>query len=186
VGGHFLNPTEVMTRARQASHRLSAARNGEGATLSIVVVASGSSDARYRAAQALIQTSSSYSAQVIVVSPGEPDHALQSLLNRGGAEYVSAPSGCSRAEMCDLGMGQVTGSIVAVRDDSEVGDGAWLGAFRRLIPDAGSSRDRAIAVGETVVMDSMVPSAAPVDLPPSLVPADLPRPTVSIEMAATM
>lgn len=69
----------------------------------------------------------------------------------GGAEFVVAPVGSSRAEMCDLGMTRVHGSIVAVRDDVTIGDAAWLDAYRAVLP-----RREAAAPLESVVMDTQV------------------------------
>lgn len=185
-----------MHRSRQAGGTSRAPTNHPvtTATLSIVMVAAGSNDARVRACRALLDSSAPFDAQVIVVARGEPDSALLALANRGGAEVVRAPDGSTRAEMCDLGMKQVTGSIVAVRDDVDVGDASWLAAFSRIVPMQSPAprveRELAVAVGaERVLMDSMAPGrahrgdAAPVrqplaDLP--LVPAPL------VEMAATM
>jgi hypothetical protein len=59
--------------------------------------------------------------------------------------------------MCDLGMSRANGNIVAVRDDVSVGEGEWLDAYRRVLPN----RDVApVAPLEAVVMDTMVASRA--------------------------
>ena len=93
-------------------------------------------------------------AQVIVVSQ---DHnpGFASAVERNGAEFVAAPRGCTRAEMCDLGMGVAQGAIIAVRDDVSVGDAAWLDVFRKVLP----KREAApVAPMESVVMDTFVAS----------------------------
>jgi hypothetical protein len=85
------------------------------------------------------------------------DPAFAVAVERHGAEFVEAPSGSSRAEMCDLGMSRACGTIVAVRDDVSVGDAGWLDAYRRIVPKVEISP---IAPIETVVMETMVASRA--------------------------
>lgn len=163
------------------------------ASLSIVVVSAGSSESRYRAVRVLMDTSANLAAQVIVVSRSEPDQALNSLLSRGVAQFVGAPAGCTRAEMCDLGMSQVTGTIVAVRDEADIGDAGWLRVFQRVVPSVTTEsvlHDRAIAVGgETVILDTMMAGHGHLgDVAPILHPrGDIVRsPVASVEMAAIM
>ena len=69
-----------------------------------------------------------------------------------GAEFVLAPAGSTRAEMCDLGMCRANGAIVAVRDDVTVGDGRWLDTYRSVLP----RRETATFPAEVVVMDTLV------------------------------
>src|SRR5688500_14025609 len=90
------------------------------ASLSVVVVASGPAMMARRATQALSRAQVDFAAQVILVSQ---DHnpALATLVERAGVEFVAAPAGSTRAEMCDLGMKRATGTIVALRDDAAVG-----------------------------------------------------------------
>ena len=133
-----------------------AVRSGSCASLSVVVVATGSISAQ-RATQALLSASRDLAAQVIVVAQNR-DAKLAVTVERSGAEFVAAPPGCSRAEMCDLGMSRVSGTIVAVRDDISVGDAMWLDAYRRVIP---KREVPAVAPFEAVVMDTLVASGAP-------------------------
>ena len=102
-------------------------------------------------------------------------------VQRNGAEFVEAPLGCSRAEMCDLGMSRANGTIVAVRDDVRVGDAGWLDAYRRVLPKVELSP---IAPIESVVMDTMVASRAVLADEPAATDALASRgKDISIEMA---
>jgi predicted dinucleotide-binding enzyme len=99
---------------------------------------------------------------VLVVSSGGPDAVVRSILSLAGAEVIVAPAGCSRAEMCDLGMKQATGAIVSVRDGADVGDGSWLMAYRSVVPWSAAPATTAAherATPETVVLDTMVAAA---------------------------
>ena len=58
--------------------------------------------------------------------------------------------------MCDLGMSRAIGNIVAVRDDTSVGNAEWLDVYRRILPQ----RESPNAPVETVVMDTMVAARA--------------------------
>lgn len=129
-------------------------RTGSCASLSVVVVSTGSARTTERATQVLQTASRDIDAQFIVVARSHDSH-FAAAVQRNGAEFVVAPSGCSRAEMCDLGMGRAYGNIVAVRDDISVGDAQWLDAYRRVLPKREASP---IAPIETVVMETMVAS----------------------------
>ncbi len=120
-------------------------------SLSVVVVATGSAPQAQRAAHKL--ASCDLASQLILVSQ-DPDSVFAATVTSTGAELVVAPAGCTRAEMCDLGMSRAVGAIVAVRDDTDVGDASWLDVYRALLPSKVSA-----SVVETVVMDSQV--AAP-------------------------
>jgi hypothetical protein len=116
------------------------------------VVASGPAPLAERAALALRSASQDFCAQFILVSQ-EQDPRVASSIERSGAEFVSAPVGSTRAEMCDLGMSRASGSIVAVRDDVAVGDARWLETYRAILPArSGSPRSRP---AESVLMDTM-------------------------------
>ena len=128
------------------------ARSETSASLSVVVVSSGSPIVAQKAAQALKSASRGIVAQFIVVSQ-EEDPALASTVERAGAEFVRAPKGSSRALMCDLGMSQATGVIVAVRDDDAVGDAAWLNTYRAILP---RTQVTPVTSSESLVLDSMV------------------------------
>ena len=130
----------------------SPARTGSCASLSVVVVSTGSARTTERATQVLQTAARDIDAQFIVVARSHDSH-FAAAVQRNGAEFVVAPSGCSRAEMCDLGMGRAYGNIVAVRDDISVGDAQWLDAYRRVLP-----KREASAPLETVVMETMVAS----------------------------
>jgi hypothetical protein len=120
----------------------------------VVVVSSGSSATAQFAVQALKSAAHDLCAQVIVVSQ---DHApsVATSFERNGAEFVPAPRGSTRAEMCDLGMSRAEGAIIAVRDDVSVGDAGWMDAFRKVLP----KREEAPAAAfESVVMDTFVAS----------------------------
>lgn len=129
----------------------SPSRTSSCASLSVVVVSTGSVRTTERATQALQAASRDLVAQFIVVAQSR-DQNFATSVQRSGAEFVVAPPGCSRAEMCDLGMSQAVGNIVAVRDDTSVGNAEWLDVYRRILPQ----RESPIAPVETVVMDTMV------------------------------
>jgi hypothetical protein len=120
------------------------------------VVSTGSTRTTERATQVLQSASRDLAAQFIVVARSH-DPAFAVAVERHGAEFVEAPSGSSRAEMCDLGMSRACGTIVAVRDDVSVGDAGWLDAYRRIVPKVEISP---VAPIETVVMETMVASRA--------------------------
>lgn len=124
------------------------------ASLSVVVVSTGSALTTQRATQVVVSASSGLPAQCIVVSSNH-DPALASAVERSGAEFVAAPKGCSRSEMCDLGMSRVIGTIVAVRDDVSVGDAQWLDAYRKLLPPVEVAPVKRV---ESVVMDTLIPA----------------------------
>ena len=148
-----------------------AVRGGSSASLSVVIVSSGSASESQRAAQILRKASLDFSAQFIVVSQnGDP--SVASTVEMTGAEFVLAPAGSTRAEMCDLGMCRANGAIVAVRDDVTVGDGRWLDTYRSVLPRS----ERATFAAEAVVMDTLVAGAG--------ARADGPTPFATIEKAA--
>jgi hypothetical protein len=122
----------------------------------VVVVSTGSSRTTQRATQTLKAAANDLAAQFIVVARNH-DPGFASAVERNGAEFVAAPPGCSRAEMCDLGMRRVVGTIVAVRDDVSVGDAEWLDAYRRVLPKREVPSSAPI---ESVVMDTLIASRA--------------------------
>lgn len=105
------------------------------------------------AAQTLKTASLDLTTQLILVAPNA-DPTFPSTLEKSGVEFVTAPPGSTRAEMCDLGMSCATGSIVAVRDDVAVGDARWLDTFRAVVP----ARVDAVPPQrlESMVMDTQV------------------------------
>lgn len=152
------------------------------ASLSVVVVSQGSAQESQRAAQALKTASHDLSAQLILVSANN-DPVLVRSIEGSGAEFVVAPAGSTRAEMCDLGMRRAVGTIVAVRDDVAIGDAAWIDAFRRVVPRRGP----APAHVESVVMDTQVPARAPLaDKWVAAAVLETSAGTASIEMAAAI
>jgi hypothetical protein len=123
---------------------------GKSATLSVVVVSTGTPDDTHRASETLGVASRDLGAQLIVVGASK----LAKSVERCGAEFVVAPAGSTRAEMCDLGMRHAFGTIVVVRDDSAVSDARWLDAYRSVLP----RRETPVrAPAESVVMDTMMP-----------------------------
>ena len=157
-------------------------RGGNSASLSVVIVSSGSAAESQRAAQVLRTASRDFSAQLILVSQnGDP--GLASTVEMTGAEFVLAPSGSTRAEMCDLGMCRASGAIVAVRDDVLVGDGRWLDPYRAVLP----RRESVTLPIEVVVMDTMVAAAvARVDAVAPFAAAEKTARAATIEMAAAI
>lgn len=138
-----------------------------------------------RAAQALNRASREFTAQLILVSQVE-DPAFAATVERSGAEFVAAPPGSTRAQMCDLGMSRANGSIVAVRDDVAVGDARWLETYRSVLP-ARSAVAQVSAPMESVVLDSMAAGRAVLaDSAPPVVTLESAALTASIEMAAAV
>jgi hypothetical protein len=159
-------------------------RTSSCASLSVVVVSSGSANSA-RAAQALRTASHDFAAQLILVSQ-DHDPAFAKSVERSGAEFVAAPVGSSRAEMCDLGMTRVSGSIVAVRDDVAIGDAAWLDAYRAVLPRHETVKPAAAPM-ETVVMDTLVAARVGLaDSPAPFAALDRGAGSASIEMAAAV
>lgn len=155
------------------------------ASLSVVVLSNGSPAATLRAADAVTQRCANMKAQVIVVSHGEPDHTLSTLLRRHGADLVTAPATSTRAEMCDLAMQRAVGAIVTMRESALVGDAAWLEVFRGVVPE----REFLVqSPRETVVLDSMVAGFPRQADDARVTPmADVTTPAVApLEMAAIM
>ena len=157
-----------------------AIRGGNSASLSVVIVSSGSATESQRAAQVLKTASRDFSAQFILVSQnGDP--GLASTVEMIGAEFVLAPMGSTRAEMCDLGMCRANGAIVAVRDDVTVGDGRWLDTYRAVLP-------RTVTIpAEAVVMDTLVAATgALADGPATFATIEKTARAATIEMAAAL
>jgi hypothetical protein len=111
----------------------------------------------------LKEASSEFRAQVIFVARAA-DPGFIEIVERNGGEFIHAPMGSTRAEMCDLGMSHAHGSIVAVRDDIAVGDARWMEAYRGVIAVRETARP---AVAESIVMDTLVTSRVELaDVPP--------------------
>lgn len=158
-------------------------RAGNCASLSVVVVGSSSAVTTQKAAQALRRASHHVVAQYIVVST-EEDPSLASTVERTGAEFVKAPAGSSRAQMCDLGMSRATGSIVAVRDDVAVGDASWLDTYLAVLP---RPEVTLTVPAESLVMDSMVAGGAVrADSAPPYASLDLRAGTSAADSAAAL
>ena len=158
---------------------------GSCASLSVVVVSSGSAALAQRATEAVKAAARDLQAQLILVSR-DSDPTFATRIQRSGAEFVMAPAGSSRAEMCDLGMTRVAGSIVAVRDAHTIGDAAWLDAYRAVLP----RREAAMPVAaptESIVMDTLVAGrVARADAPAPVAQVDTKVRAASIEMAAAL
>lgn len=162
-----------------------AARTGNCASLSVVIVATGSALVAQRATQALKSASRDLVAQFILVSQDE-DPAFVSTVECTGAEFVAAPTGCTRAEMCDLGMSRASGSIVAVRDDVAVGDARWLDTYRAVLPKRDATAPLSPPI-ESLVMDTLA-AARPVlaDVPASFAVLETKTRAATIEMSAAV
>lgn len=162
----------------------SVVRTSVRASLSVVVVASGSAAAAQRAAQALKSASRDFGAQFILVSQ-DGDPTFVATVERSGAEFVRAPSGCTRAEMCDLGMSRANGAIVAVRDDVAVGDAQWLDSLQAVLPARETVPKPAPM--ESVVMNTLVAGRATLaDSSLSFAALELHARAASIEMSAAV
>lgn len=121
-------------------------------------------------------------AQFIFVSQGDHPGLAAAIVGNGG-ELVTAPVGSTRAEMCDLGMSQASGSIVAVRDIDAVGDAQWLDAYRAVLPVREAVKT---ATSEAVVMDTLVAGRAPLADSAVSYAAENRYRAASIEMAAAV
>ena len=193
TGTHSPQSPDAMIRSRQpASQRAgSASSTGTSATLSIVVVSNGSAEVCLSAMRALESVVTAGVAQVVFVHRGEREAAALASFRHHGVVTVNAAAGCSRAEMCDRAMRHVSGTIVTVREATDVGTASWLSAFETLIPalaDRHQAAAPAMAVGERVVLDTMKPRVAPVEGRPEPLPrlTDLALPAARGEMAATL
>ena len=142
-----------MPSTANGKQRIPTAAISSRCTLSVVVVSSGSAAVAQHAAQALKSASRDFTAQLIVVSQNN-DPAFASNVERSGVEFVAAPPGSTRAEMCDLGMSRASGAIIAVRDDLAVGDARWLDTYRRVLPLREVSLSTS-TITESVVIDTM-------------------------------
>ena len=155
LGAHPAGPFNAKLHERKATHSSSGERWQQSASLSVVIVSSGSAIESQRAAQALQKRLSAISLRNSSSFRRTAIQGLRHRLKLTGAEFVLAPAGCTRAEMCDLGMSQASGAIVAVRDDVVVGDGRWLDTYRAVLP----RRESVTMPVESVVMDTMVAGA---------------------------
>ncbi|HEY5546596.1 MAG TPA: hypothetical protein VIK50_11140 [Gemmatimonadaceae bacterium] len=148
-------------------------------------MSSGSALVAQRATQALKSASQGLTAQFILVSQDE-DPSFVSTVERTGAEFVAAPPGCTRAEMCDLGMSRANGSIVAVRDDVAIGDARWLDTYRAVLPMREAATPLSTPI-ESVVMDTLVAARAGLaDAAPAFTTLERKARAATIEMAAAV
>ena len=144
-------------------------------------MSSGSAVLAQRATQALAGAEVGFDAQLILVSQND-DPGLAAAVEHTGAEFVAAPAGSTRAEMCDLGMKRASGMIVAVRDDVAVGDAGWLSAYRAVLV----AREAHVPV-EAVVMDTQVATrVALADSARSFAAIDAQARAATIDMAAAV
>ena len=159
-----------------------AVRTGSCSTLSVVIVSTGPAVVTQHAAQSLNDASRDFTTQLIVVSRNA-DPRFASKLEATGAEFIAAPPGSTRAEMCDLGMSCATGSIVAVRDDVAVGDARWIDTYRAVLP-ARTETVPSLRL-EVVVMDTLVARRAAIGDTASSSMTSAPKEhAAAIEMAA--
>jgi hypothetical protein len=153
------------------------------ATLSVVVVSSGSASVANQAAQALQGAARDLHAQFIFVARDDAPGFADAF--EGNGELVAAPAGSSRAEMCDLGMRRAHGSIVAVRDDEAVGNAQWLDAYRSVLPRREVVASKSM-VAENVVMDTLIANRVALADTVTSATAETRGPAVAIEMAAAV
>ena len=159
-----------------------AVRTGNGASLSVVIVSSGPAVVTELAAQALNAASRDFTTQLIVVSQNA-NPRFASTLEATGAEFIAAPPGSTRAQMCDLGMSCATGSIVAVRDDVAVGDARWIDTYRAVLSTPAETVRSHRA--DVVVMDTLLTRRVAIgDTPPSSSASALKEHAAANEMAA--
>lgn len=143
-----------MRPSSHSTQRCQEAVNG-GASLSVVLVMSGSTAEAQRATTAVRRAATGCSAQLILVSRCQ-DATFATSVERSGAEFVVAPPGSTRAQMCDLGVSRARGTILAVRDDVTVGNASWIDAYRTVLSSQRVKTPRTHV--EAVVMDTSVPA----------------------------
>jgi hypothetical protein len=98
------------------------------ATLSVVLLSSGSVSELERAIGVLLPTVRRFGAEVVVARASA--HATTSLLHEHPEVHVvHAPLGSTRTELCDAAMAVANGDIVALREDVAVRDAEWLYSF---------------------------------------------------------
>jgi hypothetical protein len=99
------------------------------ATLSVVLLSSGSANELERAINVLMPTVRRFGAEVVVARACAT--ASTTLLHEHPeVRLVHLPLGSTRTELCDAAMTLVRGDIVALREDVAVRDDAWLHSFR--------------------------------------------------------
>jgi hypothetical protein len=99
------------------------------ATLSVVLLSSGSVSELERALGVLLPTVRRFGAEVVVARASA--HATTSLSHEHpDVRIVHAPLGSTRTELCDAAMAVANGDIVALREDVAVRDADWLHSFR--------------------------------------------------------
>ncbi|MBV6521960.1 MAG: hypothetical protein MNPFHGCM_02104 [Gemmatimonadaceae bacterium] len=155
-----------------------------GASLSIVVLSTGSHADLKRAIDIMAPSIRRFDAQLIVAREDDGTSVSSLVVDCPKSSLVRAPRGATRAQLCDVGMAAATGDIVALRDDRAVQDCRWLESFapavRRSVPELektvadfsnlaeGNGNDRAMidAVRRHFAASSRVHSG--VDAPPRI------------------
>jgi hypothetical protein len=110
------------------------------ATLSVVLLSSGSVGELERAIGVLLPTVRRFGAEVVVARASA--HATTSLMHEHPeVRIVHAPLGSTRTELCDAAMTIANGDIVALREDVAVRDAEWLHSFRASLKVAVQASD---------------------------------------------
>lgn len=103
-------------------------------SLSIVVVASGSTTALEPALETLIPQVRRLQAELIVASAGALPSAAAALCRAADALVIECPTGSSRAELCEAGATRAGSDVLVIRDADGIGDASFLACFQA-IPD---------------------------------------------------
>jgi hypothetical protein len=110
------------------------------ATLSVVLLSSGSVGELERAIGVLLPTVRRFGAEVVVARASA--HATTSLMHEHPeVRIVHAPLGSTRTELCDAAMTIANGDILALREDVAVRDAEWLHSFRASLKVAAPAND---------------------------------------------
>lgn len=106
---------------------------GSKPLLSVIIVSQGSRHELDRAVRTVAQSVQALKAQLIVVrrnAEAIPDYSLS---EAGRVDVIRAPEDCTRNDMLAMAMGAALGDIIAVREDRNVHDHAWLDGCGRAI-----------------------------------------------------
>lgn len=120
------------------------------ATLSVVVLSTGSRSDLERAIQVITPSVRRYGAQLIVARADDGLPSAPVLREHPKAAFVRVPKGASRSQLCDAGMAAATGDIVALRDDSAVSGADWLDSFSDTVQVSESGSEILIANHDNV------------------------------------
>ena len=140
-----------VTRGRQRTSRreVGAREARREPILSVVLISLGSRAELERAVRVIADSVRQCAAQLVVVRR-TPEPTLEFVLSDfGRVDLIRAADGCSRAELCELGMSAAYGDVVFLREDTALRDTKWLEAFQSTFR-AGSDRPLERLVAPTV------------------------------------